>query len=104
MEDKDKSLAALNFYIEAGVDEIIGYEPVDHLNSSQATALPQMANVGSRQVDPVSPTQSFFQVTTEAVESAKVLASGAGDLAALCEAMNTFDACSFQSLLHGVSS
>ena len=96
MTDKDKSLSALHFYAEAGVDEIIGYEPLNRMNKNLATALTQMANIQSHSAGLVSPNQSIIRTISEAEKSAKSLASGAGDLETLCEAMKHFDTCSLK--------
>ena len=93
MEHKGISVAALHFYVDAGVDEIIGHEPVSRFAESRETAPPQVANVGSHRAALVLPDQLRHQATTEAETSAKVLASGAGNLAALFAAMEGFDAC-----------
>ena len=96
MDDKGKLLAALQFYVESGVDEVIGYESVDRFTSGQAEAIPEVGNLRLQQAALVSSNQSYLQSTTEAEKSARILASGADDLVTLCEAMNKFDACSLK--------
>ena len=93
MDHKGNSVAALNFYIDAGVDETIGHNSVSRFAESRETTLLQVKNVGSHRAEPIAPDQLRAQATTEAETSAKVLASGASNLAALFTAMEGFDAC-----------
>ena len=93
MEHKRNSVAALHFYVDAGVDETIGHDSVGRFAENRATTPLQVANVGSHRATLVLPGQLRPQATTEAEKSAKVLASGAGDLAAFFAAMEGFDAC-----------
>ena len=53
MEHKGNSVAALHFYVDAGVDETIGYDSVDQFAENRATTPLQVANVGAHQAAPV---------------------------------------------------
>jgi DNA polymerase len=103
MEHTGNSLAALNFYIDAGVDEVIGTVPLDRFAESKAAvaapvAAPLAAPVAARPARSgpsarAAAPQSTNRADTEADISARALAAGAGDLAALRGAMEGFDAC-----------
>ncbi|SVC86243.1 uncharacterized protein METZ01_LOCUS339097, partial [marine metagenome] len=71
MEHKGNSVAALHFYVDAGVDETIGHDSVGRFAESPATTLQQVANVGSHRAAPVLPDKLRPQATTEAEASAK---------------------------------
>lgn len=97
MENIAKHLAALNFYIDAGVDEAIGTAPVDRFAESQAAAEKAAkaapARNRARAVNTPVSTAPPTQARTEAESSARALAAGAADLAALRAAMEGFDLC-----------
>lgn len=100
MEHTGEHLAALNFYIDAGVDEVIGTEPIDRFAESRAAATappsappPAPSPPQGRPAPPAVPARAATQAVTEAETSAKALAAGAGDLSALRAAMEGFDLC-----------
>ena len=93
MEHKGNSVAALHFYVDAGVDETIGHETLSRFAENLETTPLQVANIRSHRSALVLPDHLRSQATTEAETSAMVLASGAGNLAALFAAMEGFDAC-----------
>ncbi|MDP6872052.1 MAG: uracil-DNA glycosylase [Alphaproteobacteria bacterium] len=96
MKNTANHLAALHFYIDAGVDEVIGSGPVDRFAESKAAsktprqrARPQAA----RRVAGPAAASAPGQAQTEAEASARALAAAAGDLVALRAAMEGFDLC-----------
>jgi DNA polymerase len=94
MEHTGNSLAALNFYIDAGVDEVIGENPVDRFAESQAAAVaPSPAAKRAVPLAQATAVRAPNRTETEADISARTLAAGAADLAALRGAMEGFDAC-----------
>ena len=97
MEHTANSLAALNFYIDAGVDEVIGMRPVDRFAESLVVPSPAPAprpvGAATSRRSAAPPVQNRVQVVTEAETTAKALAAAAKDLAALREAMAGFDLC-----------
>ncbi len=101
MEQTANHLAALNFYIDAGVDEVIGSRPVDRFAESKAVS-PEAARTSvmaparppvSSQPSSQSSSRPSGQAQTEAEASARTLAAGASDLATLREVMMGFDLC-----------
>ena len=99
MEHTANSLAALNFYIDAGVDEVIGMRPVDRFAESLVVPSPASApaprpvGAATSRRSAAPPVQNRVQAVTEAETTAKALAAAAKDLAALREAMAGFDLC-----------
>ncbi len=97
MEHTGNHLAALNFYIDAGVDEVIGSEPVDRFAESKvvpAEPAPAPALAPARPPASSRPaSRPSRQAQTEAEASARGLAAGASDLAALRAVMEGFDLC-----------
>ena len=101
MDHIAKQLAALKFYADAGVDEVIGTRPVDRFAESQVAAAPPPArSPGPRQAvktggsGPVSPPPApIVQGQTGAEASARALAAGAADLPALRHVLENFDLC-----------
>ena len=97
MEHTANSLAALNFYIDAGVDEVIGMRPVDRFAESLVVPSPAPAprpvGAATSRRSAAPPVQNRVQAVTEAETTAKALAAAAKDLAALREAMAGFDLC-----------
>jgi DNA polymerase len=104
MEHIPNHLAALNFYIDAGVDEVIGTAPVDRFAESKTapvagaqavTPSPARSRTpGQPAIAPaVQPAAVALQGRTEAESSARNLAAGAADLSALREVMENFDLC-----------
>jgi uracil-DNA glycosylase len=114
MEHIENHLAALNFYIDAGVDEVIGTAPIDRFAESQGApaappatpevraAPPIPSRAGPATVTRTATTAAAasataagtpMQARTEAEASARALAAGAADLPALRAAMDGFDLC-----------
>ncbi len=96
MEHTGNYLAALNFYIDAGVDEIIGEAPVDRFAESRIQAqspIPVPLPRQGRPAPSANPARAAKQGETEAETSAKALAAGAADLSSLRAAMEGFDLC-----------
>ena len=99
MEHTANCLAALNFYVDAGVDEVIGTMPVDRYTESKATqaAVTQApAPQAPRRQTSASSSKAAAPrkvAQTEAETSARALAAGAADLAALQDVMAGFDLC-----------
>jgi DNA polymerase len=101
MEHTANCLAALNFYVDAGVDEVIGLQPVDRFAESKiapaetvrAPALPPTRPPATSQPTSQPISRSSGQAQTEAEASARTLAAGAVDLVALRAVMEGFDLC-----------
>ncbi len=103
MEHIPNHLAALNFYIDAGVDEVIGTAPVDRFAESKTVSMApaagaQVATPSQKPRQPASvpagrPAAVALQGRTEAESSARNLAAGAANLPALREVMENFDLC-----------
>ncbi len=105
MEHITNHLNALNFYVDAGVDEVIGTVSVDRFAESRAAP-----PAGSRAVQTLSrarsepanapgavaastPAAMSMQAPTVAEASARALTAGAADLTALRQVMDDFDLC-----------
>src|SRR5438045_8802577 len=90
-DDREAALALLRWYIEMGADEAIGSEPADRL----APSLPPPAPIRGQSprrvpaVPPPAPTDSMG----EPAQSARRLASPAGNVAALAALVARFDGC-----------
>ena len=105
MEHITNHLNALNFYVDAGVDEVIGTVPVDRFAESRAPppagghAVPTLSRARSELVNAPSavaasaPAAMSMQAPTAAEASARALAARAADLAALRRVMDDFDLC-----------
>ncbi|MDA1098325.1 MAG: uracil-DNA glycosylase [Proteobacteria bacterium] len=107
MEHIANHLAALNFYIDSGVDEVIGTTPVDRFAESQTAPAALAAGVraaapssalslapGRPAVGPgATPAAIPMPPRTEAEATARALAAGAADLPALRQVMENFDLC-----------
>ncbi|MBT4487645.1 MAG: uracil-DNA glycosylase [Rhodospirillaceae bacterium] len=95
MEHTANHLAALNFYIDAGVDEVIGIDPVDRFAESQAPAPEKASSTPPRpaRTSVAAPAPAGPRGETQAEASAKALAAAADDLEALRVAMEGFDLC-----------
>lgn len=98
MENTANHLAALNFYIDAGVDEVIGSRPVDRFAESKAAVsqksqTPAPAPRPASRVERPAAASVPGQAQTEAEASARALAAAAGDLPALRAVMEGFDQC-----------
>jgi uracil-DNA glycosylase family 4 len=108
MSDKSKSgdaetpLALLRWYVEMGVDETIGDEPLNRLAPGappRASAIrptePEPARQSVRAVA-ASPPAAFADSLGEAAQSARLLAAHADTLAALEAAITGFDGCALK--------
>jgi DNA polymerase len=91
-------LAALAFQLEAGIDESIGHEAVDwftagaEASESAKNAIAQPSPAAATEAKPVR-RRLQAENTDVAQASAAALAAAAQDLAALEQAMKTFDDC-----------
>lgn len=97
MKLKSNPIAALQFYVDAGVDEIIGIEAINRFVRSQETKPSPPANEGARRVARALSERSGGQPTTEAANSANTLALSAENLESLFEAMKNFEMCSLKA-------
>ena len=79
MEHTANHLAALNFYIDAGVDEVIGIDPVDRFAESQAPAPEKASSTPPRpaRTSVAAPAPAGPRGETQAEASAKALAAAA---------------------------
>jgi uracil-DNA glycosylase family 4 len=95
MSDKSKpggaetALALLHWYVEMGVDETIGDEPVNRL--APCAAAPQSVRAVA-----ALPPAAFADSLGEAAQSARLLAAQANTLAALEAAIAGFDGCTLK--------
>jgi uracil-DNA glycosylase family 4 len=109
MSDKSTSggpetaLALLRWYVEMGVDETIGDEPVNRLAPRappRASAIrptePEAATPQSVRAVAASPPAAFVDSLGEAAQSARLLAARADTLAALEAAIAGFDGCALK--------
>ncbi len=109
MNDKSKpggaetALALLRWYVEMGVDETIGDEPVNRLApraplraSTIRPTEPGAAPPQSVRAVAASPPAAFADSLGEAAQSARLLAARAGTLAALEAAITEFDGCALK--------
>ena len=109
MSDKPKpggaetALALLRWYVEMGVDETIGDEPVNRLAPRalpRAAAIqpaePEAAPLQSVRAVAASPPAAFADSLGEAAQSARLLAARANTLAALEAAIAGFDGCALK--------
>jgi uracil-DNA glycosylase len=109
MNDKSKpggpetALALLRWYVEMGVDETIGDEPVNRLAPhapQRASAIrptePKAAPPRSVHAVAASPPAAFADSPGEAAQSARLLAARADTLAALEAAIAGFDGCALK--------
>ena len=109
MSDKSKpggaetALALLRWYVEMGVDETIGDEPVNRLAprappraSTIRPTEPGAAPPQSVRAVAASPPAAFADSLGEAAQSARLLAARAGTLAALEAAITEFDGCALK--------
>ena len=109
MSDKSKpggpetALALLRWYVEMGVDETIGDEPVNRLAPRappRASAIrptePEAAPPQSVRAVAASPPAAFADSLGEAAQSARLLAARADTLAALEAAIAGFDGCALK--------
>lgn len=104
MEHISNHIDALNFYIDAGVDEVIGTVPVDrfaeHRTPPAASSRAQVNTNLPAQAKPALASNSQgaspsvkAAPQTAAEATARTLAAGAADLAALRQVMDGFDLC-----------
>ena len=109
MDDKSKptgaetALALLRWYVEMGVDETIGDEPVNRLAprappraSTIRPTEPEAAPPQSVRAVAASPPAAFANSLGEAAQSARLLAAQANTLAALEAAITGFDGCTLK--------
>ena len=109
MNDKSKpggpetALALLRWYVEMGVDEAIGDEPVNRLAPRappRASAIrptePEAAPPQSVRAVAASPPAAFAASPGEAAQSARLLAAHANTVAALEAAIAGFDGCALK--------
>jgi uracil-DNA glycosylase len=109
MSDKSKpggaetALALLRWYVEMGVDEAIGDEPVNRLAprappraSAIRPAEPEAAPPQSVRAVAASPPAAFADSLGEAAQSARLLAARADTLAALEASIAGFDGCALK--------
>jgi uracil-DNA glycosylase len=109
MSDKSKpggaetALALLRWYVEMGVDEAIGDEPVNRLAprvppraSAIRPAQPEAAPPQSVRAVAASPPAAFADSLGEAAQSARLLAARADTLAALEASIAGFDGCALK--------
>ncbi len=94
----DHASALLEWYIAMGVDEAIGAETLDYRTIGKKRSIEPHSPVLFTQpaVPETMPRKSSHSEPThssEAVLQAKALADNAGDLAALYDAINSFDGC-----------
>jgi len=101
--DTEAALALLRWYVEMGVDEAIGEEPLNRLAPAApvlATALRPMAAEArppqSVRAVAASPPAAFAESLGEAAQSARLLAARADTLAALEAAINGFEGCALK--------
>ncbi len=109
MSDKSKpggpetALALLRWYVEMGVDETIGDEPVNRLAprappraSAIRPTVPEAAPPQSVRSVAAAPPAAFADSLGEAAQSARLLAARADTLAALEAAIAGFDGCALK--------
>jgi uracil-DNA glycosylase len=98
----ETALALLRWYVEMGVDETIGDEPVNRLAPGAlplASAIPPPEPEPARQsvrAIAASPPAAFADSLGEAAQSARLLAARADTLAALEAAIAGFDGCALK--------
>lgn len=84
----------LRWYLEAGVDETIGEEPLDRYALSQTKAAPAPQPMRPAPVAPQQPVQQVaYQPPAQARATASQLAAACKSLHELKEAMEQFDGC-----------
>jgi uracil-DNA glycosylase len=98
--DAETALALLRWYVEMGVDETIGDEPVNRLAphappraSASGPTEPEAAPLQSVRAVAAAPPAAFADSLGEAAQSARLLAARANSLAALEAAITGFDGC-----------
>lgn len=99
MEQTSEINALIRFYLEAGVDETIGTEPVDRLKTVEPIAAAPMR-------PPSNPTQMARKTThavpavnlTDGIRSAVESATQCKTIDQLREAINNFDGCSLKKM------
>jgi uracil-DNA glycosylase family 4 len=101
--DTETALALLRWYVEMGVDETIGDEPVNRLAPRappRASAIrptePEAATPQSVRAVAASPPAAFTGSLGDAAQSARLLAARADTLAALEAAIAGFDGCALK--------
>jgi uracil-DNA glycosylase family 4 len=101
--DAETALALLRWYVEMGVDETIGDEPVNRLAprapprpSAIRPTEPEAAPLQSVRAVAAAPPAAFVDSLGEAAQSARLLAARADTLAALEAAIAGFDGCALK--------
>jgi DNA polymerase len=93
-DDREAALALLRWYVEMGADEAIGFEAADWFAPPPAS-MPTPAPIRSQSPRPVpaAPPPALAEALGEAAQSARRLAAGADDVAALAALVAGFDGC-----------
>ncbi len=91
---QDKQI--LDFYCEAGVDEVIGDTPVNHFDLPSAQASPSIQKQKATPIRTTRPASSSVSHSPaipggELAETAKKIAAGCSNIGELKEALNSFD-------------
>jgi uracil-DNA glycosylase len=94
--DRDATLALLRWYIEMGVDEAIGAEPVNRFAPAPAIPTPILAPTprpSAASATAAAPPKALTESLAEAAQSARQLAAGAETVEALAAVIAGFDGC-----------
>ena len=94
--DRDATLALLRWYIEMGVDEAIGAEPVNRFAPAPAIPTPILAPTprpSAASATAAAPPKALTESLAEAARSARQLAAGAKTVEALAAVIAGFDGC-----------
>ncbi|MBV9551188.1 MAG: uracil-DNA glycosylase [Alphaproteobacteria bacterium] len=91
----EQALALLQWQIEMGADEAIGWTPVDHLAPPQREPTQPPAAAAGRPppAAAVAPPRALVESAAEPAQSARTLAARAETIEALAAAIAGFDAC-----------
>jgi len=94
--DRDARVALLRWYIEMGVDEAIGAEPVNRFAPAPAIPTPILAPTprpSAASATAAAPPKALTESLAEAARSARQLAAGAKTVEALAAVIAGFDGC-----------
>jgi uracil-DNA glycosylase family 4 len=94
--DRDATLALLRWYIEMGVDEAIGAEPVNRFAPAPAIPTPILAPTprpSAASATAAAPPKALTESLAEAAQSARQLAASAETVEALAAVIAGFDGC-----------